>query len=147
MVGRPTRGAWCAAVNFVSFEFIAFLGAVYVLNWMLPQAGARKWLLTVASYVFYAAWNWRFCFLMLFVTVNAFVAGRLISSFERPQRKAILATSIGIDLLVLAFFKYYDFFASNVAAALVDLGVSASVPVLRIILPVGISFYTFHAIS
>lgn len=134
-------------MNFVSFEFIAFLGAVYVLHWMLPQAGARKWLLTVASYLFYAAWNWRFCFLMLFVTVNAFVAGQLISSFESPKRKVILATSIGIDLLVLTFFKYYDFFASNVAAALADLGFSASLPVLRVILPVGISFYTFHAIS
>src|ERR1700719_3934855 len=105
MVGRPTGGAWCAAVNFVSFEFIAFLGAVYVLHWMLPQAGARKWLLTVASYLFYAAWNWQFCFLMLFVTVNAFVAGRSISQSEGSRRKAILATSIGIDLLVLAFFK------------------------------------------
>jgi alginate O-acetyltransferase complex protein AlgI len=134
-------------VNFVSFEFAAFLGTVYVLHWMLPQASARKWLLTLASYLFYGAWNWRFCFLMLFVTVNAFAAGRLISSFERPGRKLTLAMSIGIDLVVLAFFKYYDFFATNIVTALADLGVSVSLPVLRIILPVGISFFTFHAIS
>jgi alginate O-acetyltransferase complex protein AlgI len=134
-------------VNFVSFEFLAFLGTVYSLHWMLPQAGARKWLLTVASYLFYAAWNWRFCFLMLFVTANAFAAGHLISSSPRSGRKLILATSIGIDVAALAFFKYYDFFVSNVVASLANLGVSASLPILNVVLPVGISFYTFHAIS
>jgi alginate O-acetyltransferase complex protein AlgI len=134
-------------VNFVSFEFAAFLGVVYGFHWMLPQAAARKWLLTVASYLFYAAWNWRFCFLMLFVTVNAFAAGHLISSFARSRRKLILAASIGVDLAVLAFFKYYNFFISNVIAALANLGVAASPSLLQIILPVGISFYTFHAIS
>jgi D-alanyl-lipoteichoic acid acyltransferase DltB (MBOAT superfamily) len=134
-------------VNFVSFGFAAFLGTVYGLHWILPQAGARKWLLTVASYMFYAAWNWRFCFLMLFVTVNAFVAGQLIPSCGRSGRKVVLATSIGVDIVILAFFKYYDFFVSNVVAALTSLGLSASPPLLHIILPVGISFYTFHAIS
>ena len=134
-------------MNFVSFEFLAFLGTVYSLHWMLPQAGARKWLLTVASYLFYAAWNWCFCFLMLFVTANAFAAGHLIPSSPRSGRKLILATSIGIDVVILAFFKYYDFFVSNVVASLANLGVSASLPILNIILPVGISFYTFHAIS
>ncbi len=134
-------------MNFVSFEFVAFLGTVYGLHWMLPQAGARKWLLTVASYLFYAAWNWRFCFLMLFVTANAFAAGHLISSLPRPERKLILATSIGIDVAILVYFKYYNFFVSNVVASLANLGFSASLPILNIILPVGISFYTFHAIS
>src|SRR5712691_1547976 len=114
---------------------------------MLPQAGARKWLLTVASYLFYAAWNWSFCFLMLFVTANAFAAGHIISSVPRPKRKLILATSIGIDIAILAYFKYYDFFVSNVVASLANLGFSASLPILQIVLPVGISFYTFHAIS
>src|SRR5882762_6130859 len=147
MAGRSARRARSAAVNFVSFEFLAFLGTVYSLHWMLPQAGARKWLLTVASYMFYAAWNWRFCFLMLFVTVNAFVAGQLIPSCGRSGRKVVLATSIGVDIVILAFFKYYDFFVSNVVAALTSLGLSASPPLLHIILPVGISFYTFHAIS
>jgi alginate O-acetyltransferase complex protein AlgI len=134
-------------VNFVSFEFLGFLGAVYVLHWIVPQALARKWLLTVASYLFYAAWNWHFCSLMLFVTVNAFAAGHLVSSFEGRRRKLTLAASIGIDLAVLAFFKYYNFFASNAAAALADLGLPGSLPILQIVLPVGISFYTFHAIS
>jgi alginate O-acetyltransferase complex protein AlgI len=134
-------------VNFVSFEFLGFLGAVYIFHWLLPQEWARKWLLTVASYLFYAAWDWRFCFLMLFVTINAFAAGHLVSSFERSGRKLTLAASIGVDLAVLAFFKYYNFFAANAAVALADLGFPGTLPILQIVLPVGISFYTFHAIS
>src|SRR6266446_2786104 len=134
-------------MNFVSLEFAAFLAVVYVLHWSCRYAGTRKWLLTIASYVFYAVWNWRFCFLMLFVTVTAFAAGQLLARVTRRWRAAVLAASIGIDLAILGFFKYYDFFLSNVTAALADLGVPASLPVMRIILPVGISFYTFHAIS
>ena len=105
MAGRSFGGARHPAVNFVSFEFLGFLGAVYVFYWLVPQERARKWLLTVASYLFYAAWDWRFCFLMLFVTVNAFAAGHLVSSFERSGRLLIIARSIGIDLAVLAFFR------------------------------------------
>jgi len=134
-------------MNFVSFEFLSFLGTVYVLHWVLPQERARKWVLTVASYLFYAIWDWRFCFLMLFVTANTFAAGHLVSSLERSGRKLTLAASIGIDLAVLAFFKYYNFFAANAAAALADLGFPGNLPMLQIVLPVGISFYTFHAIS
>jgi alginate O-acetyltransferase complex protein AlgI len=134
-------------VNFVSLQFAVFLAVVYVLHWSCRDAGIRKWLLTVASYAFYAVWNWRFCFLMLFVTANAFAAGRMLPRVTRHQRTAVLAASIGVDLAVLGFFKYYDFFISDVAAALTDLGVAADLPVMRIILPVGISFYTFHAIS
>jgi D-alanyl-lipoteichoic acid acyltransferase DltB (MBOAT superfamily) len=135
------------AVNFVSFEFAVFLAGVYVLHWSCRHTAIRKWLLTIASYVFYAVWNWRFCFLMLFVTVNAFAAGQMLGHGRRGRLRAVLAASIGIDLAVLGFFKYYNFSLSNVAAALADLGVSASLPVMRIILPVGISFYAFHAIS
>ena len=134
-------------MNFVSFEFAVFLAVEYALHWSCRHAGARMLLLTVASYVFYAVWNWRYCFLMLLVTVNAFAAGQMLARAARPSRTAMLAASIGVDLAILAFFKYYNFFLSNATAALADLGVAASLPVLRIILPVGISFYTFHAIS
>ena len=134
-------------MNFVSLGFALFLAIVYVLHWSCRHAGTRRLLLTIASYVFYAVWNWRFCFLMLFVTVNAFAAGQMLGRATRPWRTAVLAASIGTDLATLGFFKYYDFFLSNVAATLAELGVAASLPVMRIILPVGISFYTFHAIS
>jgi D-alanyl-lipoteichoic acid acyltransferase DltB (MBOAT superfamily) len=134
-------------VNFVSFEFLGFLAAVYVLHWLLPRECARKWLLTVVSYLFYAAWDWRFCFLMLLVTVNAFAAGRLLASSEASRRKLTLLASIVVDLAVLGFFKYYNFFVSNAAVVLTDLGLPSNLQVLQIVLPVGISFYTFHAIS
>jgi len=84
---------------------------------------------------------------MLFVTANSFAAGHLVSSFERSGRKLTLAASIGVDLAVLAFFKYYNFFTANASVALADLGFPGNLPILQIVLPVGISFYTFHAIS
>src|SRR5437870_9090707 len=124
-------------MNFVSFEFAVFLAVVYVLHWSCRHPGIRMLLLTIASYCFYAVWNWRFCFLMLFVTANAFAAGLMLARATRRWRTAVLAVSVGIDLATLGFFKYYDFFLSNVAAALADLGVAASLPVLRVILPVG----------
>src|ERR1700742_1375815 len=102
-------------MNFVSFGFVGFLAVVYGLHWSCRHAGARKWLLTVASYVFYAVWSWRYCFLMLFVTANAFVAGRLLARATPGGKKVVLAVSIGTDLAVLAFFKYCDFFLSNIA--------------------------------
>lgn len=147
MTRRPPDRNGRVALNFVSFEFAAFLAVIYILHWSCRHTDIRKWLLVIASYVFYAVWNWRFCFLMLFVTVNAFTAGRMLPRATRRRRTIVLAASIGIDLAVLGFFKYYDFFSSNVAGALTDLGVPLSLPVMRIILPVGISFYTFHAIS
>lgn len=134
-------------MNFVSFEFLGFLAAVYLLYWTLPGERERKWLLIVASYLFYAAWDWRFCFLMLFVTLNAFAAGRLLSAPQILGRKLTLLASIAIDLAVLGFFKYYNFFASNAAVLLADLGLPGNPQILQIVLPVGISFYTFHAIS
>jgi alginate O-acetyltransferase complex protein AlgI len=135
------------AVNFISLGFAAFLVAVYSLHWSCRSADGRKWLLTVASYLFYAVWNWRFCFLMLFVTANAFATGQLLARSTGGRRKAALAASISLDLAVLGLFKYYNFFLSNIEAALTDLGISTDLPVMRVILPLGISFYTFHAIS
>ena len=134
-------------MNFVSFEFLGFLAAVYLVHWALRRERARKWLLIVASYLFYAAWDWRFCFLMLFVTLNAFAAGLLLPAMENPGRKLTLLASIAIDLAVLGFFKYYNFFVSNVAGVLANLGLPGTLQILQIVLPVGISFYTFHAIS
>jgi alginate O-acetyltransferase complex protein AlgI len=134
-------------VNFISVGFAAFLAVVYALHWTCRRAGARKWLLTIASYIFYAVWSWRYCFLMVFVTANAFVAGQILGRAPPGRKKVVLAVSIGTDLAVLGFFKYYDFFLSNVADTMANLGVSVSLPVMRVILPIGISFYTFHAIS
>src|SRR5262249_36615609 len=140
------HGAGSATVNFISLEFSIFLVCCSALYWLVPAGVARLWLLTVASYVFYAAWDWRFCALMLFVTANAYVAGRHLEAGER-SRKLVLAVSIAIDLGVLAVFKYLDFFAANVGQLASALGLDLAVPAMNILLPVGISFYTFHAMS
>jgi alginate O-acetyltransferase complex protein AlgI len=134
-------------VNFISLTFLFFLAVVYGAYWKMAAGEMRKYLLIGASYVFYAWWDWRFCGLMLFVTVNAYWAGRALPALAPPLRLQLLWASIGLDLAVLGFFKYYGFFAANAAAALTALGLTASLPVLAIVLPIGISFYTFHAIS
>jgi len=134
-------------MNFVSLGFLLFTLGIYALYWAVPGFALRKLLLVVASYAFYAVWDWRFCCLMAFVTLNAWAAGRCLPSLRPRGVKWLLAGSITIDLLVLGFFKYYSFFVGSFAALLGQLGLQANLPLLNVILPVGISFYTFHAIS
>jgi alginate O-acetyltransferase complex protein AlgI len=134
-------------VNFISVTFLVFLVIVYAAYWKIAGSETRKYLLIGASYVFYAWWDWRFCGLMLFVTVNAYLAGRTLPTLAPPWRLRLLWTSIGVDLAVLGFFKYYGFFVANVAMALTALGLTSALPALMVVLPIGISFYTFHAIS
>ncbi len=135
LAGRPDCRGGGAAVNFVSGEFALFLAATWLLHWLLPTR-LRKPLLLVASYLFYAAWDWRFCGLMAFVSANAWLAGRFVR-----DRCCVLGLSIGVDLAVLAWFKYAGFLAASVSA----FGLPVTLP--PILLPIGISFYTFHAIS
>jgi D-alanyl-lipoteichoic acid acyltransferase DltB (MBOAT superfamily) len=132
-------------VNFVSGEFALFLAVTYGFYRAVPHGEGRKLLLLGASYVFYAAWDWRFCGLMGFVTVNAYLAGRALGRSRRPN--LVLWLSIGTDLAVLAWFKYAGFFAAATASGLAALGLGVPIPLPQILLPVGISFYTFHAIS
>ena len=130
------------------FLFI-FLPIAYFVFWLLSAKRQRYIWLTVTGYVFYAGWNWKFCFLMLFSTLVSYSAGLM---FLRPdwtekQRKYILAIPITVDLLLLGFFKYADFALSTAASALSFFGHPAPIHRLNIILPIGISFYTFHTIS
>lgn len=134
-------------MNFVSLGFVAFTLIVYGVYWSLPRHRARKIWLTMMSYVFYAFTDWRFCFLMLFVTVNAWATGRTVRDVGPRTRRRLLTVSIGIDLAVLGFFKYWGFFTNSFNSLLHQAGLNADLPLLQIILPVGISFYTFHAIS
>jgi D-alanyl-lipoteichoic acid acyltransferase DltB (MBOAT superfamily) len=134
-------------MSFISPEFFIFTGITYALLWSIRRSElGRLWLLTIASYVFYAWYDWRFCGLMFFVTANAYVAALLLNRSSRTG-KWVLAISIGVDLAVLATFKYFDFFLGNLKSLgeLFDLPIV--LPTLQILLPVGISFYTFHAIS
>ena len=99
-------------MNFVSAQFLLFFAVVYGLYWSCSTNRSRTILLTAASYLFYAAWDWRFCGLMLLVTLNAYVSGRALD--QRSARPSgILAVSVGSSVAVLAMFKYLDFLALN----------------------------------
>jgi alginate O-acetyltransferase complex protein AlgI len=126
-----------------------FLPIAYLVFWLLRSRNQRYIWLTITGYVFYAGWNWKFCFLMLFSTLVSYSAGLL---FLRPgwsdkQRKYILTIPVTVDLLLLGFFKYADFTFNSAASVLSFFGHPVPVHHLNIILPIGISFYTFHTIS
>ena len=122
----------------------AFLPAVFTLFWVGRTKQQRYVLLTVASYIFYGWWDWRFCFLLLCSSLVSFAAGLLIEGAPTARRRrGIMAVAVSVDLAILGFFKYYDFFAASLHQALPFL----ALPLLHVILPIGISFYTFHTIS
>jgi alginate O-acetyltransferase complex protein AlgI len=124
---------------------LAFLPIVFILFWSFHSKTWRYVLLAAAGYVFYGWWNWRYCFLLLFSSLVSFTAGRLIAGSDRPgRRRAILIAAISVDLAILGFFKYYNFFASTLNALVPDGGL---LPLVNVVLPIGISFYTFHTIS
>lgn len=111
-----------------------------------------KWqnlLVVVASYVFYGWWDWRFLFLIVLTTLCSFISGLLIEQYEgeRNKQKWISAANIVLNLAILALFKYYNFFAENLQVLFNGFGIHLDWPTLNIILPVGISFYTFQALS
>lgn len=128
-------------MNFVSVAFFVFFAAVLLSQLVARTARARQALLLVASYVFYGWWDWRFCGLMLFLTAVAYLAG--LGMQKRPGSRAILAVGMAVPLLVLFYFKYTNFFIDTFCAAFGLAGPGA----LKIILPVGISFYTFQSLS
>ncbi|SHI33224.1 MBOAT family O-acyltransferase [Wenxinia saemankumensis] len=128
---------------FPTLQFVLFFAVVYGLN--LAVAGAAAWrkaLLIAASYVFYAAWDWRFCLLMAGVSAIAWAGGL-------GARRHRWARGLSIVLLIgtLALFKYFNFFTLSLAQLLQDSVLARDLSLLRVILPVGISFYTFQAIS
>ena len=135
---------------FNSIEFGIFLPIVFVLYWFVFQRSlkAQNALLLVASYVFYGWWDWRFLSLILFSTlVDFFVGKRLKSEENLSVRKVLLRVSIIVNLGFLGIFKYYNFFLENFIQAFSLFGQEISPNSLNIILPVGISFYTFQTLS
>jgi alginate O-acetyltransferase complex protein AlgI len=108
---------------------------------------AKKAVLVAASYFFYAQWDWRFCFLLAFSTTFSFTAGRLIGSVPAKRRWVILGVAIGIHLGLLGTFKYLDFLVLSANRLTQLLGLSHELPFIEVLLPIGISFFTFHGIS
>src|SRR5215213_3630822 len=132
---------------FNSYIFWVFFALVISLYHALPFRWQNRMLL-IASYVFYGTWDWRFLFLLAGTTLmDYFVALGIAGAETRRGKKGLLLVSICGNLLLLGFFKYYGFFAHELVAALGNIGIHASLPVLHVILPVGISFYTFQELS
>lgn len=128
---------------FTSIEFFVFLPLVFALYWLLNKHTRWQNLLVVAaSYIFYGWWDWRFLLLIAFTSACSYVSG-LIIEHSRWRRTALWGNII-INLAILGLFKYYDFFAAELATLL---GCSGDNVMLHLILPVGISFYTFQALS
>ena len=135
---------------FNSLHFSIFLPIVYFLYWFVSSKSLKlqNILLLVSSYYFYACWDWRFLFLLLFSTVLDYFTGIKMSETKNQNRKKFwFWLSILINLGFLGVFKYYNFFAESFADALSVFGFKADKWVLSVILPVGISFYTFHGLS
>ena len=135
---------------FNSLTFAVFLPIVFVLYWFVfnKTKSSQNLLLILASYYFYSCWDWRFLFLLVFSTFLDYYTGIQIEKNKNEKiRKFWFWLSIGINLGLLAVFKYYNFFASSFATLLSDFGLKSSPFLLDVVLPVGISFYTFHGLS
>ncbi len=135
---------------FNSIEFILFLPAVFLLYWFVFQRNlrAQNFFLLVASYVFYGWWDWRFLSLIALSSfADYFIGLRMAAEEDERKRKWLLYASLAVNLGILGFFKYFNFFVDNFVAAFATVGVELHPRTLNIILPVGISFYTFQTLS
>jgi len=135
---------------FNSLGFALFLPIVFVLYWALSKRSLtwQNALLLVSSYFFYACWDWRFLFLLIFSTGLDYYTGiKMFEAKNEKLKKFWFWLSITINLGFLGVFKYFNFFADSLATLLEGFGVQANFWSLQLILPVGISFYTFHGLS
>ncbi len=135
---------------FNSIDFAIFLPIVFILYWFVTQKNLKlqNFLIVASSYLFYGWWDWRFLSLILFSTVVDYVIGvKLKSEQKNLKRKILLWISIIVNLGFLGFFKYYNFFLDNFISAFSFFGQDINANSLNIILPVGISFYTFQTLS
>jgi len=134
---------------FNSFIFLfVFLPVTYVVFWSLRNASARYVWLTVTGYIFYGYWDPRFTLLMAFSTAVSYFAGLGFLRWSDPRRRKLcLIIPIVVDLSLLGFFKYANFMMDSARQVFLALGSDLTVPTLNIVLPIGISFYTFHTIT
>jgi alginate O-acetyltransferase complex protein AlgI len=133
---------------FCSQKFLAFFAVVFTLYWAAPWHRFRIVLLLAASFFFYASWNkWLALIICVSTAMDYLVARGMDASQNERRRKLLLGVSLVANLGLLAYFKYANFFLQLLEDALHALGASASLPVLEVILPIGISFYTFEAIN
>jgi alginate O-acetyltransferase complex protein AlgI len=135
-------------VVFNSYTFAIFLPIVLGGYWLLRGHRRQNLLLLIASYVFYGAWDVRFLLLMWFTTLVDYVVGRKLQGEPDDEvRRWVLIVSLVVNLGVLATFKYFGFFTDSFAGLAESVGLQINPPTLQLLLPIGISFYTFHGIS
>ena len=136
-------------MTFNSVQFVCFFAAVFPIYWALRTRAKQNAFLLVASYVFYAWWDWRFLFLLAGTTIVDFFAVKQIfkAGENERNRKRWMIASVVVNLTVLSFFKYFGFFVDSFVSATNKVGLNLSEPLIRFTLPVGISFYVFHEIS
>jgi alginate O-acetyltransferase complex protein AlgI len=133
---------------FCSREYLVFFLGVFAVYWLLPWARLRVWLLLGASFYFYASWNHWLAGIVVVSTLADYVVARgLDATGSARLRRLLLGLSLFMNLGVLVYFKYANFFLHSLEQALTAAGSTASLPVLKVILPIGISFYTFEAIN
>lgn len=136
---------------FNSIEFLFFLPVVFLLYWyVFNERRIQNLFIVVASYVFYGWWDWRFLFLIALTSACSYISGILIECYEgqRFRQKCVCSANIILNLLILCIFKYYNFFVTNLEALFLYLfDYQLDWVTLNVILPVGISFYTFQALS
>ena len=135
---------------FNSLNFAVFLPVVFILYWFVTNKNLKfqNILLLVSSYFFYACWDWRFLFLLVFSTLLDYYTGIKMSDAKNQNSKKFwFWLSISVNLGFLGVFKYYNFFATSFADAIANFGIQVNTWTLKVILPVGISFYTFHGLS
>ena len=137
-----------AAKSFCSLQFLTFAVTILTIYWFLPWQRARVYLLVAASFFFYACWNKQLALLVTATTLLDFLIGRGMEVSRRPAlRKVLLGISLTANLGLLAYFKYTNFFLDSLSEALQSIGLGTSKYALSIIVPFGISFYTFEAIN
>ena len=134
---------------FNSVEFAIFLPIVFLIYWALSKnVKTQNVFLLLASYFFYCWWDWRYLSLIFLCSITNYAAGLLLMKADSQKwRKIILAACCVISLGVLGIFKYYDFFVTSISDAFSLIGIDLHIKTLHLILPVGISFYTFHTLS
>ena len=135
-------------MTFTTVTFVLFLSLVFAAYWALSSRRGQNLLLLAASYIFYGWWDWRFCTLMLASSLVDYAIGVYLVKVDRVfGRRSLLALSVLLNLTLLGVFKYYNFFAESFQLAASQLGWEVGVATLHVILPVGISFYTFQTLG
>ena len=135
-------------MTFTTLTFLIFFAVVFALYWSLHNRRAQNLLLIIAGYVFYGWWDWRYCGLMVAASFLDYFVGIGLNKTDVPwKRKLLLTCGLTGNLAMLGFFKYFNFFAENFQVAAAEFGWQVDPITLNVVLPVGISFYTFQTMS